>query len=148
MSQLLLRFAPNGAALGAIVLLAHCGGSDITLPSEAAAAAISIVEGNQQNGAAGATLDDPLVVKVVDRRGEPVPGQRIAFDVDQGVPGAQVTPEATTNSEGLAQAEWVLGATPGTQEVIASVVGKEELFVTFEAVVQPAGARRIEFVSG
>jgi protocatechuate 3,4-dioxygenase beta subunit len=145
--SLLRRLAQNSAALGALLLLS-CGGSDITLPSEGSPAAISIQSGGTQNGTAGDTLE-PLVVKVVDRRGEPVVRQRVAFAIDPNVTGAEVTPDiATTNEEGLATAEWVLGAVTGTQTARATVVGIEDLNVTFEAIVAAGPAQRLEYFSG
>jgi protocatechuate 3,4-dioxygenase beta subunit len=147
-SKLLRRLAQNSAALGALLLLS-CGGSDLTLPSESSPAAISIQSGRTQNGTAGDTLQEPLIVKVVDRRGEPVVHQRVAFGIDPNVTGAEVTPDiATTNEEGLATAEWVLGAVTGTQTARATVVGMENLNVTFEAIVDAGPAQRLEYVSG
>ena len=134
--------------LGALALLAQCGGSDLTLPGDDAPAEITIERGNDQIGAAGAPLPDSIVVKVVNRRGEPVPGQLVAFSVENEVPPASIPPEASTNAEGLAQAEWVLGATLGTQRAIARVVGADDLAVTFEASAEPSEPRRIEASSG
>ena len=148
MTQLLRRLIQNGAVLGASVLLAQCGGSDITLPSEAAPAAISKLGGDNQNGSAGAPLSLPLIVKVVDRSGDPVARQRIAFRLDQEFEGAQVTPEANTDTAGQASAVWVLGSTVGTQTVTASVVGRDSLRVTFQAGAEAAEPARLEYVSG
>jgi adhesin/invasin len=147
-SQLLRRLIQNGAVLGASLLLSHCGGSDITLPSEGAPHAISIVDGDKQNGSAGGPLGEPLIVKVVDRSGDPVVRQRVAFSLDQESEGSAVTPEDTTGPDGTASADWVLGSAVGTQTVSASVVGKEDLRVTFEAAAEPAQAQRLEYVSG
>ncbi|HEX6434624.1 MAG TPA: Ig-like domain-containing protein [Gemmatimonadales bacterium] len=148
MSQPLRRLIPTGAMLGAIALLSQCSGSDITLPGEAAPAAITKVFGDLQNGSAGAPLGDSLIVSVVDRSGDPVPRQRVAFSLDQESEGAQITPEATTGSDGRASAAWVLGITIGTQSVTASVVGNDDLQVTFQADAEPAQAERLEYVSG
>jgi hypothetical protein len=87
-------------------------------------------------------------VEVLDRGGEPVVGQRVAFVVEPAVAGASVTPEARTDEQGVAQAEWVLGTVLGSQSVIASVVGADELTATFDAVAGPAEADRIEYLSG
>jgi hypothetical protein len=147
-SQLLRRLNQNGAVLGALVLLSQCGGSDITLPSEAAPSAISKVHGDEQNGSAGAPLGEPLIVKVVDRSGDPVASQRVAFSLDGESQGAQVTPEATTGPDGQASADWRLGAAVGTQAVKGRVVGREDLEVTFTAEAEAAEARRLEYVNG
>jgi hypothetical protein len=147
-SQLLRRLIQNGAVLGAFVLLSQCGGSDIVLPSEGAPAEITMVGGDNQPGSAGAPLGLPLIVQVLDRSGDPVAGQRVAFSLDQESQEAQVTPEDTTDAEGQASAEWVLGATVGLQFVTARVVDNEDLQVTFRATAQAAQAERLEYVSG
>ena len=61
---------------------------------------VSIVRGNNQNGAPGAQLAQPLVVSVQDQSGNPVPGQAVTF---AGSPGAQVNPaNAVTDRNGQA----------------------------------------------
>jgi hypothetical protein len=143
----LRRLARHGAVLGALVVLAQCGGSDITLPGETAPASISKVDGDNQNGVAGSSLRDSLVVEVRDRRGDVLPGQPVVFAAD-GNADAQLTPEEPrTDSQGRARAHWVLGTTSGTQRVVATVVGLDSS-VTFQALVDPAEARRIEAQSG
>jgi len=148
MHRLLGRLGSAGASLGALVLLAYCG-RDLTLPGEFGPAEIAKIDGDNQTGAAGAPLEDSLVVKVTDQRGQALPEQRVAFTVAPETPGAGVSPEeARTDSEGIARTRWVLGATSGTQSVVARVVGVDGLEVTFEATVGPAGAQRIAAVSG
>ena len=136
--------------LGALVVLAHCGGDDLTLPRTAVPASITKIGGANLTGSAGAPLGEPLIVKVVDRDGAPVANQGVAFDIDPGATGAQVTPaETNTNPDGLAQADWVLGAPSGTQVVTARVIGADDIpSVTFEASVQPAAARRLARLGG
>ncbi|HEY3013066.1 MAG TPA: Ig-like domain-containing protein [Gemmatimonadales bacterium] len=152
MHRLLRRLSSYGATLGTFAVLAHCGGSDLTLPSETGPADISKITGDNQTGPAGTELPDPLVVKVVDRRGEPVPNQPVAFTLETEVPGAAVTPgEASTDSLGMALARWVVGATIGSQRVIARVVGDgvpSGLEVTFEAAVASSSAARIGAAGG
>ncbi len=147
MPRSLRRISLVGAMFGVAVVLARCGGDDLTLPSDTLAADISIFDGDDQTGTAGDTLPKPIVVEVLDQRGEPAPNQRVSFAIEGEIPRAEVTPEATTNAEGLAEAEWILGATTGSQAVIASVAGVEET-VRFDAEARPAEAQRIEVVSG
>ncbi len=145
----LVRLGRTGAVIGVLALLAQCGGSDLFLPSESRPATITKLQGDEQDGAAGAPLEDPIVVRVVDQRGAPVAGQRVVFTPGEDAQGALVRPEAaTTNSDGLAQAEWVLGPAAGGQSLTASVDGNDELFVTFQAAVHPAEAHRIEEAGG
>jgi hypothetical protein len=147
MPRSLRRIGLIGAMFGALVVLARCGGDDLTLPSDTKAAEIRIYAGDNQDGSAGAPLRDPIVVEVLDQRGEPVPNQRVSFALEEDLASAAVTPADTTNSEGRAQAEWVLGAPAGTQAVIASVAGVEQT-VRFQAQAGAAKAHRIEPAGG
>jgi Bacterial Ig-like domain (group 1) len=148
--QLLFRgLGRLGVPLCTLSLLAHCGGNDLTLPSETAAAGLVLVDGNFQSGAAGEPLTKPLVVKVTDRRGQPVLGQKVAFALVTEAPGGVVIPDtAETGATGTAEARWTLGSVSGTQRVAARVVGISGLEVSFDAAVGAGGAVRIEPVSG
>ncbi len=138
------------AGIGLVLAsLQACGGGDLVLPSETSPGDITLVLGNNQSGPAGAMLADPLVVKVLDRRGQPLSNQRVAFGLDAEVPGAEISPDtAETGADGTAQARWLVGSTSGTQTAVARVVGANGLEVRFSATVGAAGASRIAAVSG
>src|SRR3954469_1930607 len=145
----LVPLGRTGAVIGTLAFLAHCGGSDILLPSESRPATITKIKGDEQTGTAGAPLTDSVTVRVVDQRGAPVPRQRVVFTLGQDAQGALVRPEAaTTNSDGVAQAEWVLGPAAGGQCLTASIDGNEELSAVFHAAAPPAAASRIEEAGG
>jgi hypothetical protein len=145
----LLRLGRSGALFGALVVLARCGGSDIVLPNESRPSTITKYDGDAQIGRAGAPLPSPVVVKVVDQRGAAVAGQDVSFNPGEGSEGVQVTPQvATTDDEGLAKAEWVLGPLAGTQSIIAGLVDEDGLAVTFEATAQAGDPRRMQESGG
>lgn len=76
LSEFLLVF-PLAAAI------ASCGGSDG--PSgPARPATVQMLSGNNQEAAAGADLPNPLMVEVLDARGNPVGGQTVTWTVMQG----------------------------------------------------------------
>jgi hypothetical protein len=135
----------------AIAALTGCGGGDLVLPSDGIPASLE-VKGDGQQGAVGAPLQDSLEVSVFDSRGEPLPGQTVKFALESEVPQAQITPEsARTRSNGAARALWVLGATSGTQTVVATVdrgAGTEPLEARFTATVAAGAASRIEVAGG
>jgi hypothetical protein len=135
----------------ALAALTGCGGSDLVLPSDGVPAELQI-RGDGQEGAVGAPLADSLEVSVLDSRGEPLAGQTVTFALESEVPRAQVTPEtARTGSNGAARALWVLGATSGTQTVVATVdrgAGTEPLEARFTATVAPGAASRMEIAGG
>ena len=149
MQQLFRGLGRLGVPLCTLFLLARCGGSDLTLPSETAPSDLVLVDGNNQNGAAGEPLANPLVVKVTDGRGQPVQGQKVAFALASEAPGAEVVPDtAETAANGTAEARWTLGSVSGTQRVVAHVIGFDGLEVAFDAAVGSGGAVRIEEAGG
>ena len=95
-----------------------------------AVAALTRVSGDSQSAATGAPLAAPLVTRAVDRYGNAVPGDTVAWAVTAG--GGSITPDTTvTGAQGTASAQWTLGAAPGTQTATASVGGV--LTATFHA---------------
>jgi len=136
----------GGTCIAAVL---SCGGSDLVLPGETGAADLTRVGENSLSGRAGEALAESLVVKVVDRRGLPLPGQRVAFSLESEAPGAAISPDtAETASDGIAKARWVLGGTSGTQTAAARVVGADQLEITFTATVRSGAAARIQAADG
>jgi hypothetical protein len=135
-----------------LAALAACGGSDLVLPGNGTPADLRMVNGNNQTGLAGSPLAQPIEVKVVDDRGGPLSGHTVAFALDTDAPGARLDPEsARTGRDGVAQSRWTLGATSGTQRVVARVArdgSAEPLEVRFSAAVEAGAADRIVPVSG
>ncbi len=89
---------------------------------------ISVVSGDQQTGAPGALLSQPLVVVVNDQYGNPVAGQSVGFAAS---PGAQALPAtAVTGANGTASATLQMPAAAGIALATAQTAGH---FVTFSA---------------
>ena len=138
------------------LLLAACGGSDLVLPGPESSAEsanpvdIEIIDGNRQSGTPGSILADSIEVRVTDSAGTALPGMQVEF-VSPAL-GATITPQiAVTDAEGIARARWVLGFPSGTQVAVARVLengAPSGLQATFEALVDPDHAARIELVSG
>jgi hypothetical protein len=117
-----------------LLLLPLASACDSTGPRVAAELRVS--SGNGQVGRIATTLPAPLVVTVVDSRGAPLAGIRIAWTPSDGA----VEPLAdVTNREGYAGAWWTLGATLGATQVAAAVVGLEPALFTATATVLPVG---------
>jgi adhesin/invasin len=98
-------------------LLAACGGgSDLLLPGAGEPASVTVVQGDQQNGRVGAPLPQPLVVAVADATGRPVEGAVVVFVLTDAAPGASLAPDTTTtDADGTATSQVVLGTRPGSQ---------------------------------
>ncbi len=87
-----------------------------------------------QPGRRGQTLPDPLVVRVVDRFGNPVADAEVTWDVATGQ-GEVSEPETLTGSDGTASVFWTLGNRIGLQKVIAELEDFDVPPVTFTATV-------------
>jgi adhesin/invasin len=112
-------------------------GSPVVFNHTAAAGSASgvlIVSGNEQIGAPGATLPEPLVVQVVDEGGNPVVGAAVTWVVTAG--GGTLDPATgPTDASGRASTTWTLGSTAGanTAQAIVSGVGQAEFTATAAA---------------
>ena len=93
-------------------------------PKVVAPAGLSILSGNNQSGNPGVALAAPVVVKVVDGTGAPVPGVIVTFTVNP-VGAATVSPSpAITLNDGTASATVTLGAaSAGAATIVASATG-------------------------
>lgn len=106
------------------------------------AAQLEILAGDlQPNAVAGAELPEPLVVRVTDAQGRPVPNQIVNFRVTAGG-GSVFAGAAETNQNGEARDRWTLGTVAGdTQRVEVRAVdpatGEPLVFGTFRAVARP-----------
>jgi VCBS repeat-containing protein len=109
---------PMAFALAA--LTASCGG-DVTLPDPGEAAELELVDGDEQIAPAGATLAEPVIVRVLDTEERPVTNQEVTFSIVSG--GGSVEPQTvSTDADGIAAANWTLGLSAGIQELRARTI--------------------------
>lgn len=116
------------------LLVAACGGGDLTLPSDATPAALRIVAGDGQSATEGSPVADPLVVQLEDGLGHPFVGGQVEFRFVGEPPGAAVDPGSTpTDGRGQATVHARLGRQEGPQliEALVAVPG-EDLRVHFQ----------------
>lgn len=86
---------------------------------------IRIVDGDEQTGVVSFPLPDPLVVAVLDERDGRVRGAAVWFEVVSG--DAMIIAQSdTTDSQGRAQAQVILGIDPGSIVIRATVSGIED----------------------
>ncbi len=82
--------------------------------------AVEVVAGDQQSALVGTPLRDPIVVRVLDRHGEPFPGTAVRFRLPGG--NGSVTPDSVvTDDAGEAATLWTLGDSAGPQFLTATV---------------------------
>jgi hypothetical protein len=86
------------------------------------ASSVTIVSGNNQEAPAGSKLPQPLVVRVLDQDGNPIPNLAVSWVVGDG--GGSANPQTSnTNADGQASTEWTLGSAPVTNTLNAVVSG-------------------------
>jgi adhesin/invasin len=100
--------------LAAIVSLAPaaCGGGDLVLPNEGLASKLTLLSGDRQTGTVLAPAAESLVVQVVDRFGNPVPGVSVSWSA---AGGGDVSPASVvTGADGHAATQRILGSQVGS----------------------------------
>jgi hypothetical protein len=81
---------------------------------------VDVLDGNGQQGIVGRALQLPLLVRVLDRFGNPVPSTLVTFAVTAG--GGSANPNTRiTDAQGTASTVWTLGATAGVNVAEARV---------------------------
>jgi hypothetical protein len=138
-----MKSSPLASAAFLAVLLS-CTGDSPTEP-RLTPAQIQAASGSGQAGFTGAALPTPLVARVTDRGGRPVPGVTVTWTA---APGAGTLSAAATASDanGDARTEWTLGSGAGTHTVTASAPGlPPATFTATAALPQPA---RVEKAGG
>ena len=136
------------------------GGNHSTVTSRvtydaAAQARILLVSGDGQRAPIGTTLPLPLVVRLVNAAGSPVPGRPVAFEVAEnngsltaGLATSRLL-TAVTSASGEASVQWHLGtrAGSGNNRVIATAAGFAGT-ARFDAVATSAPASTIVIDAG
>ena len=134
-----LIFAPDGTLISA-----DSDGTIVLWDLRPAPQALDKLSGDEQQGAAGVALAEPLVVEVRGNDGSPWAGAQVTFAVTAGSGTLSATTD-TTDADGRASTTLTLGPQPGPNSVEATVDGLEP--VTFTATGL-AVARTLDKVSG
>jgi len=107
-----------------VALTIACG--DASGPPPNPPANVLVVSGDAQAGVQVASkLPLPLIAKVVDAGGNPVPRVTVAWNTNTGTLSAATT---VTDSKGLTSVEWTLGTTSGLQTTTAKAAGRTAIF--------------------
>jgi hypothetical protein len=105
---------------------------------------IVVVSGDRQAAAPGATLPDSVTVQLLDKRGKPVVGHAVTFQIKSG--GGQIGPtDATSDADGMARVSWRLGTSTGEQ--LLETAAADLAGPTVTAVAQPV-ATQVIMVAG
>ena len=137
-TQWVLGRAPGAYAAEARIV-PDSGAAPAVVPLQAAATAgapdtVRAVAPLIQPGRRREPLDEPLVVAVVDRFGNPVAGVRVKWNADHGN-GDLAPEESVTAADGTTSVIWTLGNEIGVQRATAEVEEASTSSVTFTATV-------------
>jgi hypothetical protein len=130
-----------GPVTGAQSVTATVGTRSVNISAVAIAgppAQITAISGNNQSGTVGTKLATPVVVKVTDSRGNPVPNATVMFSVAAGM-GTAAPSSQQTGADGTASASWTLGNSPGAETLTASTAGPTTLSASFSATATASG---------
>ena len=105
-------------------------------------AALLRIGGDAQQGTAGQTLADPLVVEVVDPGGGGVPGIRVAWRATRG--GHFSADTVATDAQGLASVRFTLDTLAGPDTLEAEAAHLD--FAAFTALALPGPAAKLKFL--
>ena len=108
------------------------------------ARAMSIADGNDQQGIAGHKLNQPLQVLVADQFGNGVPDVQVTFTALPGQGTILPQPKVMSDSLGVAAVEWLLGAQSGQQTIYASHAGLDNSPLSFTATAIANTAPQIQ----
>lgn len=125
------RVTRTALAAAAFVSIAACSGmlGGATEAKTKTPASIVVVQGANQSVQAGKDLPTPIVFRVLDSLGVPIPGVTVSLSIVAG--GGAVTPASdTTNGRGEFTAKWTLGPGVAQQSIAASVPGVATRTVT------------------
>lgn len=84
---------------------------------------VEIISGNNQSAFAATALLDPLIIRVLDQFGNPVPQVVVYWQIKSGG-GSFLLSNRLTNDEGTASANWILGQS-GAQTIDVIVKNKD-----------------------
>jgi protocatechuate 3,4-dioxygenase beta subunit len=139
------RRAALVAALSVTLALDACLGSSLTSTPTVTPAAMVLVSGGAQLGAAGNTLPLPVIIRVTDQSGLPVSYAAVSF-TPAAASGTVSATSILTDTTGTAGVLWTLGTGLGADSLSVSVTGLPTLTVT--ATVTPGFPDSIAVVSG
>jgi hypothetical protein len=127
----------NGTA--SITATADGAMGSVSITVTQAPAALQKVEGDQQTGTVGETLDGQVTVRVNDARSNPIANATLSFGVQSGGGSSSVT-TATTDQAGQAGTQWELGTDASADQILRASIGSLSVEFTASAVAGPAVA--------
>jgi hypothetical protein len=119
---------------------------EIPVTVTAIADGLTLVAGGGQEARAGSALPEPVVVRVMSRRGRPLEGAAVRFRASDG-DGSAEPASVTSGDGGRVRTAWRLGELPGRQRLFATAEGVDSALV-IQAEAAPLAANTRITVSG
>jgi hypothetical protein len=127
---------------------AACGDAAESTGPEASAAAMVAISLAADTVAIGETIDPPIAVRVENPGGVPVEGIPVRFALVSG-PGELFPTLAVSNLDGIAEATFRAGSTPGESLVRVDIPSATQVAgLDFVVVTEPAGSVELTVVGG
>jgi hypothetical protein len=101
------------------------------------------VSGDNQEGTQGEALENPIIVKVVDKDNNPISDVDVEFNITAGE-GSLNGAATKTNTDGLAQVSWTLGDNLDDQTLEVLVKNSEGENISGSPLVFSATAKELE----
>ena len=127
---------PAGAGAGTVAIQVKSNSTDTAsgsytiVPLAQLGPSLTIVSGNQQTGAPGASLAAPLVARLTDSGGNPIPGAPVSYAAS---PGAAAAASAVTDANGQISASLRLQPSTGIALLSVSAAGQTVTFGAFSS---------------
>ena len=117
----------------------------VTIPLER----LAIVGGEGQEARMGATLPEPIVLRVENAEGAPAAGVTVRFEVTGGG-GSAVPGEMVTDGSGQVETRWTLGssASDNTLRIVAEGLESAPVEVAAGGIARPLAVRRAIVAGG
>lgn len=116
------------------------------LPAE-----IKIINGNNQSGEVNTQLYEPIIVEIVDEKGNSLEGITVIFTTEEGggtFPNNSRIQKILTNEEGRVQTQFLFGKSAGEKTIQISVDGSDCRPVTLLMISKPAPPTKFIELSG
>jgi hypothetical protein len=116
-------------------------GRSSTEPDQTAAVAVLVLSGDRTEGTVGEAVE-PVEVQVVDKRGSPVAGVEVRFQVTAG--GGVASPaDVVSDADGVARSHWTLGPLAGEQRIELQLAGSGAPLGEVRAEARPGPAHEV-----
>ena len=114
-------------------------------------AEIKLISGDNQSGEVNSELGEPIIVEVVDARGNPIENKTIIFSAEDG--GGMFSNDSNiqkvlTDDEGRAQAKLTLGRTSGEKTIQVSLEGNTTPGINLLTIAKPTPPKKLIELGG